>query len=57
VVAPLSEWSVANRSNSIDVPDFSNGSWKTNKPLDVTLSQGGTTGVKVNAEAESQLKL
>lgn len=57
VVAPLSEWSVANRSNSIDVPDFSNGSWKTNKPLDVTLSQGGTTGVKVKTEAESQLKL
>ena len=30
-IAPLSEWSVANRSQSIDVPDFTGGSWKTNK--------------------------
>src|SRR5690606_17847089 len=30
VIAPLSEWSVANRSNSIDIPDFTGGSWKTN---------------------------
>lgn len=57
VVSPLSEWSVANRSNSIDIPDFTNGSWQTNQPVDVSLSQGGTTGVKVGAEAESQLKL
>jgi hypothetical protein len=57
VVAPLSEWSVANRSNSIDIPDFSNGAWKTNKPVDITLSQGGTTGVKTTAKAESQLSL
>lgn len=35
VIAPLSEWSVANRSNSIDVPDFTNGSWKTNLPVDI----------------------
>lgn len=57
VVVPLSEWSVANRSNSIDVPDFTNGSWKTNEPVDIALERGGTTGVKVNANAESQLKL
>lgn len=37
-VKPLSEISVANRSNSIDVPDFTGGSWKTNKPVDITLS-------------------
>ena len=35
-IAPLSEWSVAHRSNSIDVPDFTGGNWKTNKPLDLT---------------------
>ncbi len=35
VIAPLSEWSVANRSNSIDVPDFTNGAWKTNIPVDI----------------------
>lgn len=57
VIAPLSEWSVANRSNSIDIPDFTNGAWKTNTPVDVTLSQGGTTGVKVLTEAESQLNV
>ncbi|SHE44632.1 Oxidoreductase family, NAD-binding Rossmann fold [Mariniphaga anaerophila] len=57
VIAPLSEWSVANRSDSIDIPDFTNGAWQNNKPVDITLSQGGTTGVKVNAEAESQLSV
>jgi predicted dehydrogenase len=45
-IAPLSEKSVANRSNSVDIPDFTNGSWKTNKPVDVLLEQGGTTQVK-----------
>jgi hypothetical protein len=44
-VAPLSEWSVANRSNSITVPDFTNGSWQTNEPVDITLQKGGTTKV------------
>lgn len=46
-IAPLSEWSVANRSNSIDVPDFTGGSWKTNAPVNLTLEGGGTTGVHV----------
>ena len=36
-VAPLSEWSVANRSNSIDVPDFTRGAWKNTKPLQMKL--------------------
>lgn len=44
-IAPLSEWSVANRSNSITVPDFTGGSWKTNSPVDITLSKGATTKV------------
>lgn len=46
-IAPLSEWSVANRSNSIDVPDFTSGSWKENKPVDISLKQGGTTQVRM----------
>ena len=46
-VAPLSEWSVANRSTSIDVPDFTSGSWKENKPVDISLNGGGTTKVKI----------
>ena len=44
-VAPLSEWSVANRSQSIDVPDFTGGSWKINKPHGINLETGGTTKV------------
>ncbi|MGV3507642.1 MAG: Gfo/Idh/MocA family protein [Sphingobacteriaceae bacterium] len=42
-IKPLSEQSVANRSNSIDIPDFTGGSWKTNKPVDISLKQGGNT--------------
>ncbi len=34
-ISPLSEWSVANRSESLDVPDFTRGNWKTNKPVSV----------------------
>jgi hypothetical protein len=44
-IGPLSEWSVANRSNSIDVPDFTCGSWKANKPVDIALEKGGTTKI------------
>jgi len=45
-IVPLSEWSVANGSNSIKVPDFTCGSYKTNTPLDITMSKGGNTGVR-----------
>jgi hypothetical protein len=41
----LSTWSVAHRSNSIDVPDFTGGSWKINKPVDLTLRGGGNTEI------------
>ncbi len=40
----LSEKSVKNRSNSVDVPDFTRGGWKTTKPLglvDVDLARMG----------------
>lgn len=46
-IAPLSEWSVAHRSNSIDVPDFTSGSWKTNQPFDIKLETGGNTKVMI----------
>ncbi len=45
-VAPLSEYSVKNRSKSIDVPDFTRGNYLSNKPVDVMLTQGGNTGIK-----------
>lgn len=45
-VFPLSGSSVANKSKSIDVPDFTRGAWKNNKPHDMTLNGGGNTGVR-----------
>ncbi len=45
-IVPLSEWSVANGSNSIRIPDFTCGSYKTNTPLDITMSHGGNTSVR-----------
>lgn len=44
-IGPLSEWSVANRSQTINVPDFTGGSWKTNVPHEINLETGGTTKV------------
>lgn len=58
VIAPLSEKSVANRSNSVDIPDFTNGAWKTNAPVELTLKGGGTTGVREKKGTSSnQLKI
>lgn len=45
-IAPLSAWSIANRSNPITVPDFTRGSWKKNAPVDISLMTGGNTGIK-----------
>lgn len=50
-VAPLSEWSVANNSQSIQVPDYTCGSWKNNKPHDINLEAGGNTKVLSLKEA------
>ncbi|WP_035479867.1 Gfo/Idh/MocA family oxidoreductase [Gelidibacter mesophilus] len=44
-ITPLSEKSVANRSASVDVPDFTRGNWKSNAPVDISLTGGGTTNV------------
>lgn len=58
-IAPLSEWSVANRSNSIDIPDFTCGSWERNIPVNLTLEGGGTTKVRNlgDADASKQLRI
>jgi len=45
VIGPLSEWSVANGSLPIEIPDFTNGNWKENKVHDINLVAGGTTNV------------
>jgi hypothetical protein len=43
-ITPLSIWSVSNRSNPTDVPDFTCGAWKTNKRgMDINLENGGGT--------------
>lgn len=43
-ITPLSEWSAANRSASVDIPDFTSGAWKTNKRgMDIELKKGGGT--------------
>jgi len=45
-IIPLSEQSVGRRSRSLDIPDFTRGAWKQNKPVDLTLEGGATTGVR-----------
>ena len=58
-ITPLSEQSVASRSGSVDVPDFTRGHWKTNAPVDISLNGGGTTNVlynKKNADKGKQLE-
>lgn len=44
-ITPLSIWSVANRSNSITVPDFTRGAWENNHPVNLTLRGGGNTDI------------
>ena len=58
-ITPLSEWSIANGSQPIEIPDFTRGAWKTNKPVEITLKGGGTTGVRnINdADGKGQLKV
>jgi predicted dehydrogenase len=42
----LSQQSVKAKSKTVTVPDFTRGAWKTNKPFDLTLNGGATTGVR-----------
>jgi hypothetical protein len=44
-ITPLSVASVANRSSSVDVPDFTRGAWQSNAPVEITLKGAGSTGV------------
>lgn len=58
-ITPLSEWSIANGSAPIEIPDFTRGAWKTNKPVDLSMREGGTTGVRnlLKANSEGQLNV
>ena len=46
VITPMSEMSVAKRGKTVDVPDFTRGSWTNNKPVSLSLEGGGNTGVR-----------
>ena len=45
-IIPLSGMSVGKKSRTVDIPDFTRGAWKTNKPVDLTLNGGATTQVR-----------
>lgn len=45
-IVPLSKKSVARQSKSVEVPDFTRGAWKTNNPVELSLTGGATTGVR-----------
>jgi len=46
-VLPLSSWSVYNNSNSIEIPDFTAGAWKTNaRNMDIELNYYANTVLK-----------
>ncbi len=45
-ILPLTELSVNKRSATMDVPDFTRGSWKTNTPVDLLLERGANTEIR-----------
>lgn len=45
-IGPLSKWSVAHKSASIDIPDFTRGNWKRNAPVDLSIDHKNLTPVK-----------
>lgn len=45
-ILPLSGASIAKKSSSVEIPDFTRGSWKTNKPVSLSLDGGGNTAVR-----------
>ncbi|WP_316794284.1 Gfo/Idh/MocA family protein [Pedobacter frigoris] len=45
-IVPLSGKSVAKKSTSIDIPDFTRGAWASNKPVNLTLDGGGNTLIR-----------
>ena len=47
-IAPLSEKSVASKGKTVEVPDFTRGAWKMNKPVSLGLENGATTTVITN---------
>ena len=49
-IVPLSQGSALNRSNSIEIPDFTTGSWESNPHnMDIDLTNSGDT-VKITPD-------
>ncbi len=55
-VVPLSIQSVADKSNSMDVPDFTRGAWSTNQPLQIVDVNPELLPVQAVVEAGEQMK-
>jgi hypothetical protein len=53
-IVPLSEWSVSNGSCPIQIPDFTCSSYQNNVPVDIQLSEGGNTGIRMIRENEKE---
>ena len=45
-ITPLSIWSVAHRSQPVNIPDFTGGHWKTNRPHDLSVQEVPTGNMK-----------
>ena len=56
-VCELSERSALNRGNSVDVPDFTRGAWKTAKPLGIESVDLGKLGIMDVKKDDSQLNV
>lgn len=56
-ITPLSIQSVANRSNSVDIPDFTRGKWKTNKPVALELEAINDVREIQKADSSEQLNV
>lgn len=46
-IFPLSELAVEGESGRVDIPDFTRGAWKENKPVDIYLEEGGNTRINL----------
>lgn len=56
-VAPLSCHSVAHRSSSVDVPDFTRGAWRVNAPLGIVDVDPSLLPLEEVADAAEQLEV
>lgn len=52
-IVALSERSVKRKSTSVEIPDFTRGAWKTNKPVDLAMKGAGSTGIRQPGKAEA----